>query len=58
MTDAAIQSAINMDAIIQRIFELRGQRVMLDSDLAELYGVETGALVSPDISRERYRRNP
>ena len=33
------------DAIIQRIFELRGQRVMLDSDLAELYGVETGALV-------------
>lgn len=27
-----------------RIYELRGQMVMLDSDLAELYGVETGAL--------------
>ena len=33
------------DAIIQRIFELRGQRVMLDSDLAELYGVETRAVI-------------
>lgn len=28
-----------------RIFVLRGQRVMLDSDLAELYGVETRVLV-------------
>ena len=44
MTD--IQPAITtMDAIVQRIFELRGQRVMLDSDLAVLYGVETKALV-------------
>jgi len=29
------------DTIVQRIFELRGQRVMLDSDLAEMYGVQT-----------------
>jgi len=34
-----------MDAIVQRIFELRGQRVMLDADLAELYGVENRALI-------------
>jgi hypothetical protein len=27
-----------------RIYLVRGQRVMLDSDLAEVYGVETGAL--------------
>ena len=40
-----IQPAFTSDAIAQRIFELRGQRVMLDADLAELYGVETGALV-------------
>jgi len=40
-----IQPAPALDAIAQRIFELRGQRVMLDSDLAALYGVETGALV-------------
>lgn len=31
--------------IIQnKIYEIRGQRVMLDRDLAELYGVETKAL--------------
>jgi phage regulator Rha-like protein len=28
----------------RRIYTLRGQKVMLDSDLAELYGVETKAL--------------
>ena len=33
------------DTVVHRILELRGQRVMLDSDLAVLYGVETGALV-------------
>ncbi len=27
-----------------RIYSIRGQKVMLDSDLAELYGVETSAL--------------
>ena len=30
--------------INQRIFFLRGQRVLLDSDIAKLYGVETKAL--------------
>ena len=40
-----IQPTFSLDTIAQRIFEIRGQRVMLDSDLAVLYGVETGALV-------------
>lgn len=31
-------------AVVNRILLLRGQRVMLDADLAELYGVETRAL--------------
>lgn len=31
-------------AVAQRILVIRGQRVMLDADLAELYGVETRAL--------------
>ena len=31
--------------IEERILVLRGQRVMLDADLAELYGTQTGALV-------------
>ena len=32
---------IPMEVIEQKIFLIRGQRVMLDKDLAELYGVET-----------------
>jgi hypothetical protein len=35
------QSAFTLDSIAQRIFEIRRQRVMLDADLAVLYGVET-----------------
>ena len=40
-----IQPAFTIDAVIQRIFELRGQRVMLDADLAVLYGVSTKDLL-------------
>ena len=39
-------------AIAQRILVLRGQRVLLDSDLAELYGVQTERL------NHQVRRNP
>ena len=39
------QPAPALDSIAQRIFEIRGQRVMLDSDLAALYGVETKYLI-------------
>ena len=41
-----------LDSIAQRIFEIRGQRVMLDSDLAALYGVENKALL------QAVKRNP
>lgn len=40
----ALVPAISIENIVQRIFEIRGQRVMLDADLAVLYGVETRAL--------------
>ena len=40
-----------LEAVTQRIFLLRGQKVLLDSDLAELYGVETRRL------NEQVRRN-
>ncbi|PYL15955.1 MAG: DNA-binding protein, partial [Verrucomicrobia bacterium] len=33
-----------MDQLGQLIYEIRGQRVILDSDLAAIYGVETKAL--------------
>jgi hypothetical protein len=38
------QSFIPVERIQQAIFLLRGERVMLDSDLARLYGVTTGNL--------------
>ena len=41
-----------LERIAQRIFMLRGRRVMLDADLARLYGVETRRL------NEQVRRNP
>ena len=36
--------AISSELIEKRIYLVRGQKVMLDSDLAELYGVTTGNL--------------
>lgn len=44
--------SLSLDAIARRIFELRGQRVMLDSDLGVLYGVETKYIV------RAVKRNP
>jgi len=38
------KALIPAERIERLIYLIRGQRVMLDSDLAELYGVETGAL--------------
>lgn len=40
-----------LETITQRILLLRGQKVLLDSDLAELYGIETKRL------NEQVRRN-
>ncbi len=38
------KKAMELDVIKNRIYEIRGQRVMLDRDLAQLYGVETKVL--------------
>lgn len=45
------ESIIPSESIINKIYEFRGQKVMLDSDIAELYGVETRRL------KEQVRRN-
>lgn len=42
--------------IEQRIFMIRGQKVMLDRDLAELYGVQTRVL--KQAVRRNIRRFP
>ena len=39
-----IKANADIEVIKHRIYEVRGQRVMLDRDLAELYNVETRAL--------------
>ena len=36
--------AMELEVIKNKIYEIRGQRVMLDRDLAQLYGVETKVL--------------
>lgn len=37
-------TGIDLQTIRSKIFDFRGQKVMLDSDLAQLYGVETSQL--------------
>lgn len=37
-------SLIPIEQIINKIFVIRNQKIMLDSDLAELYGVEAAQL--------------
>jgi ORF6N domain len=49
--DRPVKSRALLIQVEQRIFLIRGQNVMLDFDLAELYGVETRAL------KQAVRRN-
>ena len=44
MNDLTIQELSDVDSIRSRILMIRGVQVMLDRDLALLYGVSTGAL--------------
>jgi len=44
MTAKQTLSIIPEDILLNKIYEIRGHKVMLDSDLAELYGVETRTL--------------
>ena len=55
-----MKEIIKIEEIQNRIFTIRGMQVLLDSDLAEMYGVETKNLnraVSRNIDRfpERFR---
>jgi hypothetical protein len=59
MNDLIVEELSNSDVIRSRIFTIRGVQVMLDRDLAELYGVATKVLnqaVKRNIDRfpERY----
>ncbi|WP_406824361.1 ORF6N domain-containing protein [Pedobacter sp. KACC 23697] len=52
MTAKQMLPIIPDNIVVNKIYELRGLQVMLDSDLAELYGVETKRL------NEQVSRNP
>jgi hypothetical protein len=54
---AGEQSIVRVRNIEKRIFEIRGQRVMFDSDLAELYGVSTKRL-NEQVKRNKERFPP
>ncbi len=43
---------MELQTIQNKIHEIRGQKVMLDFDLAEMYGIETRVL------KQAVRRNP
>ena len=47
---------MKLQSIQNRIYEIRGQNVMLDFDLAELYGTETKKL--KQAVRRNYQRFP
>ena len=51
-TKNLIKSVLTDEAIINKIYRIRKQKVMLDRDLAEMYGVETKRL------KEAVKRNP
>ncbi len=44
MAKAAFQALVAEQKILNRIYAIRGQKVMPDRDLAEMYGVETKQL--------------
>ncbi|WP_300602882.1 ORF6N domain-containing protein [Niabella sp.] len=54
MATKKLLSPVAEQEIINRIYVVRGNRVMLDSDLSEIYGVETRAL-NQAVSRNENR---
>lgn len=51
VTTTAVSSHLADEVVMNQIYYIRGQKVMLDRDLAELYGVETRVL------KQAVRRN-
>jgi hypothetical protein len=54
LTKSSSRAIVTVKGIESHILQVRGQRVMLDADLAALYGVETRALLQA-IKRNRSR---
>lgn len=52
MASKAVAAMVEEQKILNRIYVIRGQKVMLDEDLAQMYSVETKRL------NEQVKRNP
>ena len=57
MNDLTVQTVSDVDSIRTRILTIRGVQVMLDRDLAELYGVPTKRL-NEQVKRNMIRFPP
>ena len=44
MTKKELQALVTEQKILNRIYVVKGEKIMLDRDLAELYGIETRVL--------------
>jgi len=44
MAKAELQALVVEQKILSKIYAIRGEKMMLDQDLAEMYGVETKQL--------------
>ena len=51
MAKKELQTLVAEQKILNKIYAIRGQKVMIDNDLAEMYGVETKRL------NEQVKRN-
>ena len=58
LPDKSNQQIIPVESIQQRIYLIRGHKVMLDSDLAELYGVPTRRLNENEQVKRNRKRFP
>ncbi len=50
----AVEKPITAELVEQKIYIVRGRRVMMDADLAEIYGVTTSRL-NEQVKRNRHR---
>jgi hypothetical protein len=58
MASKAMTAVVEEQKILNRIYVIRGQKVMLDRDLAEMYGVETKVLKqSVKRNKERFPKD-
>ena len=57
-TDVAISSPLTTSGVERMIQVVRGKQVLLDRDLATLYGVETRAINQAVKRKKRIRKKP